>query len=200
MALVIWLSAVFAGYQSYLKFVHNGGTAHVGIGIAGAALGILGNLVVARYKDRVGRRIQSATLRADAKHSWLDALSSLGALAGLVVVASGRRWGDPIAGFVVTLFIVQVGFTVTREILHHLMDGVEPADVRAARDAALRVEGVRDVAVRGRWMGRSLVLDVEARLSPDLSLKSAEAIARRVTTAVFDAVPTARRGNWIPRA
>ncbi len=199
-ALVIWLSAVFAGYQSYLKFVHNGGTAHVGIGIAGAALGILGNLVVARYKDRVGRRIQSATLRADAKHSWLDALSSLGALAGLVVVASGRRWGDPIAGFVVTLFIVQVGFTVTREILHHLMDGVEPADVRAARDAALRVEGVRDVAVQGRWMGRSLVLDVEARLSPDLSLKSAEAIGRRVTTAVFDAVPTARRVNWIPRA
>jgi len=142
-ALVIWLSAVLAGYQSYLKFVRNAGTSHLAIGIAGAAIGIIGNQLVARYKGRVGRRIQSATLQADAKHSWLDALSSLGALVGLVIVATGRRWGDPIAGFVVTLFIVQVGFTVTREIVHHLMDGVDPTDIAAARDAALRVDGPR---------------------------------------------------------
>ncbi len=199
-ALVIWLSAVFAGYASYLKFVRNAGTAHIGIGIAGAALGIVGNQVVARYKDRVGRRIQSATLRADATHSWLDALSSLGALIGLLIVASGRRWGDPIAGFVVTLFIVQVGFTVTLQILHHLMDGVDPADVRAARDAAMRVEGVRDVVVRGRWMGRSLLMDIEARLDPELSLQTAEGIGSRVRSAVFDAVPAARRLNWVARA
>jgi divalent metal cation (Fe/Co/Zn/Cd) transporter len=115
-------------------------------------------------------------------------------------VATGRRWGDPIAGFVVTLFIIQVGFTVTREIVHHLMDGVDPADLRAARDAALRVEGVKDVTVRGRWMGRSLVLDIEARLNPDISLETAEGIGRSARSAVFDAVPSARRLNWIPRA
>lgn len=88
---------------------------------------------------RVSRRIQSATLQADAKHSWLDTLSSLGALIGLLVVATGRRWGDPMAGFVVTLFIIPVGVTVTREITRHLMDGVDPADVRAAPEAALQV-------------------------------------------------------------
>ncbi len=199
-ALVIWLSAIFAGYQSYIKFIRNTGTSHLGIGIAGAAVGILGNQLVAYYKGRVGRRIQSATLQADAKHSWLDALSSLGALIGLLVVATGRRWGDPMAGFVVTLFIVQVGFTVTREILHHLMDGVDPTDLRAAHDAAVRVEGVRDVTVRGRWMGRSLVLYIEERLSPDVSLWSAEGIGRRVRSAVFDAVPSARRVEWTPQA
>jgi cation diffusion facilitator family transporter len=198
-ALVIWLSAALAGYQSYLKFVRNAGTSHVAIGIGGAVIGIIGNQLVARYKGRVGRRIQSATLLADAKHSWLDALSSLGALIGLVIVATGRRWGDPIAGFVVTLFIIQVGFTVTREIVHHLMDGVDAADIQAAREAALRVDGARDVTVRGRWMGRSLVLDIEARLSPDVSLHTADAIGARVTSAVFESVPAARRVNWIPR-
>ena len=39
-------------------------------------IGILGNQLVARYKLVVGRRIGSATLLADARHSWLDALSS----------------------------------------------------------------------------------------------------------------------------
>src|SRR6202011_2995018 len=101
-ALVIWASALFAGVESYRKLVGHGQTTHLGVGMVGAALGIVGNQVVARYKGRVGRRIQSATLQADARHSWLDALSSLGALIGLLVVATGRRWGDPIAGFAAT--------------------------------------------------------------------------------------------------
>ncbi len=86
-AVVIWASAAFAGFESIRKLLEHGRTAYVGAGIAGAVLGIIGNQVVARYKLMVGRRINSATLIADARHSWLDALSSAGALAGLVAVA-----------------------------------------------------------------------------------------------------------------
>src|ERR1700677_25265 len=75
-AVVIWASAAFAGYESIRKLLDHGTTGHVALGIAGAALGIAGNQVVARYKLTVGRRIKSATLVADARHSWLDALSS----------------------------------------------------------------------------------------------------------------------------
>jgi divalent metal cation (Fe/Co/Zn/Cd) transporter len=75
---VIWASAAFAGYESVPKLIGHGATSHVGLGIASAALGIAGNQVVARYKLSTGKRINSATLIADARHSWLDALSSLG--------------------------------------------------------------------------------------------------------------------------
>jgi cation diffusion facilitator family transporter len=98
-ALVIWASAAFAGYESIRKLIEHGHTSHVGAGIAGAALGIIGNQAVARYKMTVGRRIRSGTLIADARHSWLDALSSAGPLAGLAAVASGQSWGDPVAGW-----------------------------------------------------------------------------------------------------
>src|SRR5579863_7844019 len=81
-AVVIWASAAFAAFESVHKLLEHGRTAYVGAGIAGAVLGIVGNQVVARYKLVVGRRINSATLVADARHSWLDALSSAGALAG----------------------------------------------------------------------------------------------------------------------
>lgn len=197
-AIVIWLSAAFAGYQSYQKLVGGQGTSLVGIGIAGAALGIVGNQLVARYKAVVGRRIQSVTLIADARHSWLDALSSLGALIGLVVVAMGHAWGDPIAGFAVTLFIVHVGYEVTGDIVHHLMDGVDPEDIDAAREAAVHVTGVRDATVRGRWLGRSLVIDVEALLDPDMTLASAQSVGASVEDAVRSAVPAARRVRFIP--
>jgi len=49
-AVVIWASAVFAGYESIRKLLVHGATTHVGAGIAGAVIGIAGNLAVARYK------------------------------------------------------------------------------------------------------------------------------------------------------
>jgi cation diffusion facilitator family transporter len=199
-ALVIWGSAVFAGVESYFKLVGNGGTSHVAIGMSGAVLGVVGNQVVARYKLVVGRRIQSATLVADARHSWLDALSSLGALVGLGLVALGNRWGDPIAGFAVTLFILHVGYEVTGQMLYHLMDGIDADVADGARKAAQSAAGVDDVQVRGRWMGRSLVLDIEATLGAAVSLGEADEIGARVQTAVYQAVPSARIVNWRPVA
>lgn len=195
-ALVVWASAVFAGIESYRKLVGGGHTTNVYVGMVGAILGIAGNQVVARYKLRIGQRISSATLVADAKHSWLDALSSAGALAGLALVAAGYRWGDPIAGFAVTLFIVHVGWEVTGELLHHLMDGVDEERLDAATAAAAGVAGVHDVAVRGRWTGRSLILDVTGALDPTATIREADRIGQLVRAAVFDAVPEARTVTW----
>jgi cation diffusion facilitator family transporter len=188
-AMVIWASAVFAGYESVHKLLDAAPTNHPGLGMVGAAFGVVGNQLVARYKLTVGRRIRSATLVADAKHSWLDAISSVGALGGLVLVALGYRWGDPVAGFAVTLFICHVGVEVTRELLHHLMDGVDPDDLDAARTAAVRVDGVRAADVRGRWMGRTLLLEVETRLDDGLNLADADLINTRVEEGVRAAVP-----------
>jgi cation diffusion facilitator family transporter len=91
-AVVIWAGAAFAGYESIRKLIDHGPTSHLGVGIVGAAIGILGNQIVARYKLVVGRRINSATLIADARHSWLDALASAGAMATLIAVALGQPW------------------------------------------------------------------------------------------------------------
>ena len=198
-ALVIWASAIFAGYESYQKLIGNAPTTQVWLGMAGAVLGIIGNQVVARYKKRVGERIHSVTLIADAKHSWLDALSSLGALVGLGVVAAGYPWGDPIAGFAVTIFIVHVGYKVTMEIIDHLMDSVAPEDLIAAESAAVAIPGVREVAARAMWMGRSLIVEIEGTLEEDISLREAESIGHQVKHAVLNAVDNARQVHWTPR-
>ena len=198
-AFVIWVSAVFAGYESYQKLIHRSPTTQLWLGMAGALLGIIGNRVVAGYKMKVGERIRSIALIADAKHSWLDALSSLGALIGLALVATGYQWGDPIAGFAVTIFIVHVGYTVTGEIVEHLMDSVEPEDLVAAESAAAAVAGVRRAAARARWMGRSLIIEIEGTLQEDASLKEAEAIGHEVKHAVLHTLGSARQVHWMPR-
>jgi cation diffusion facilitator family transporter len=190
-ALVIWVSAVFAGYESYHKLIHDTPTTAIPLGMLAAVLGIAGNQAVSAYKRRVGRRIHSLTLLADARHSWLDAIASLGALAGLALAGAGQRWGDPVAGFAITLFICHVGYEVTGEIVHHLMDGIDPDHLAAAERAASGIEGVRAATARGRWMGRTLVLDLEADLDPGLVLADAQHLTSRIDQIVLAAVPEA---------
>jgi cation diffusion facilitator family transporter len=198
-ALVIWASAVFAGIESVRKLIDQGPTVHVGVGIVGAALGIVGNQVVARYKLVVGRRINSATLVADAKHSWLDALSSAGALVGLVAVAFGQRWGDPVAGLAVTAFILHVGWEVTSDVVHRLLDGVDPALLTAAEDAAASVAGVQHVHARARWTGRTLRVELEGWVDGGLPVREADELGQRVAEAVGSAVPEVRSLTWSAR-
>jgi cation diffusion facilitator family transporter len=198
-AVVIWASAVVAGFVSLHKLLQHGRTTHVAYGMAAAAVGILGNQLVARYKLRVGRRIQSATLIADAQHSWLDALSSAGALLGLIGVTVGFRRADAIAGLVVTAFIVHVGYDVTRNLVAHLMDSVDTETLAGAERAARGVDGVHHAHVRGRWLGRSLVIEVEGYVDPITTVSEAQLIGRAVETAVTSAVPQARAVLWLTR-
>ena len=178
----------------------NGTTSHIGAGIAGAAIGIIGNLAVARYKLVVGRRINSATLVADARHSWLDALSSAGVLAGLIAVASGQAWGDPVAGLAITAVICHVGYQVTADVVHRLADGVDPSVITTAETAAGSVPGVLHAHARARWTGRTLRVEIEGWVDPGLPARDADAIGREVAAAVAQQLPEAGSLTWAARA
>jgi len=197
-ALVIWASAVFAGVESYLKLVSHSPTTHLGWAMFGACLGITGNQTVAWYKRVVGRRIRSSTLLADAKHSWLDAVSSGGALIGLVAVALGFPRGDPIAGFAITAFIAHVGYEVTRDVLHHLMDGVEPEHIHEARQVAEAAGHVEVPVVRGRWTGRALHFELQPELPSGMTLAQARSVSERMENAVLGAIEPASTVTVVP--
>jgi cation diffusion facilitator family transporter len=198
-ALVIWASAIVAGAESVAKLLRHGATHHVGWGIAAAMVGIAGNQLVARYKLVVGRRIQSATMIADAKHSWLDALSSAGALLGLIGVAAGWAWADGVAGIVVTGFICHVGWEVSSDIAHRILDGVDPAIIATAESAAAQTAGVIHAHARARWTGRTLRVEVEGWLDPDTSVADADRIGRRVAARVSNQLPEVRSFAWAAR-
>jgi cation diffusion facilitator family transporter len=199
-AVVIWASAAFAGYESVRKLIEHGHTSHVAAGIAGALVGIAGNQAVARYKMIVGRRINSATLIADARHSWLDALSSAGALAGLVAVALGQSWGDPVAGIAVTLFIGHVGYEVTADVMHRLADGVDPDVITRTEAAAGSVPGVVHAHARARWTGRTLRVEVEGWVDPGMTARDADELGQLVADEVSRRLPEAGSFTWTTRA
>lgn len=199
-ALMIWASAIVAGIESVSKLLQHGMTQHVGWGIAAAAVGIAGNQLVARYKLIVGRRIQSATMIADAKHSWLDALSSTGALIGLMGVAVGWPWADAVAGIVVTGFICHVGWEVTSDIGHRLLDGVDPVVLATAEEVAAKAAGVVHAHARARWSGRTLRVEVEAWVDQDTTVAAADRIGRVVADRLAGQLPEMRSFTWAARS
>jgi cation diffusion facilitator family transporter len=191
-ALVIWGSAVFAGVESYHKLVHHSATVHLAWGMVGATIGMAANQIVARYKGAVGARIQSSTLIADARHSWLDAISSSGALVGLALVALGIPIGDPIAGFAIALFICHVGYEVSSDVVHHLMDGIDPDILRQVEAASAGVLGGSPVHVRGRWTGRSLRIDIVVKADPEMTVSLGRDLADELSKSILDAVQEVR--------
>jgi cation diffusion facilitator family transporter len=191
--IAIWSSAALAGWQSYDKLVSGRGTTHLTLGMVAAAVGIVGNQVVARYKLSVGRAIKSAPLIVDARHSMLDAIASAGALAGLIGVALGLRVADPIAGLAITVLIIHIGIDATRDVASRLMDANDEELAEAVRTAATGVDSVLEVGdVRVRWLGRQADVRMIVRLPASIPLAQAHDVAHQVQETVLRAVPDIR--------
>ena len=79
------------------------------------------------------------------------------------------------------------------------MDGVEPELVESARKAAEGIPGIQAASVRGRWMGRSLIIEVEGSISPETSIADAQRLAPKVEMAIRHSVGQVRKVIWIPR-
>jgi cation diffusion facilitator family transporter len=167
-------SATFAGYEAIDRLIHPQKITHLGIVMAAAVVGAVGNEVVAQYRVRVGRRIGSAALEADGIHARTDGVTSLLVLVGAIAVALGAQWADAVVGLVITAAILVVGYQAARSVGQRLLDAVDPAIVARISETVAGVDGVVAVSeVRARWMGHRLLAQV--RLSVDAALSVAKA-------------------------
>lgn len=188
-ALVITVSAAAAAFASYQRLVTHAQPTRIGLGIVAALIGFAGNELLAEYKIRMGRRLNSAPLIADGQHSRADGITSLAAAAGLVLVALGVPVADPIAGLLISVAILYILIDVGRDVLDHLMDAVDPNVVAQVRREALAVPGVAQVTdVRARWAGRRLFVALALGADGAISLTDAHAVAERVRQEVLSHV------------
>lgn len=124
--LVIIASAVAGAWESIQKLTSNNVPTQLVLSMAAALVGVAGNEILAQYKISVGKRINSVPLVADGRHSRIDGLTSLAAFVGLIGVALGLRIADPIAGLVITVVILTVVYSTSRNVFQRLLDAVDP--------------------------------------------------------------------------
>ena len=120
--------------------------------------------------------------------------------AGLIAVALGQPWGDPVAGLAVTAFICHVGYQVTADVVRRLADGIDPSVITGAEAAAGSVPGVIHAHARARWTGRTLRIEIEGWVDPGMPVRDADELGRQVAAALAREVPDAGSLTWTTRA
>ncbi|WP_201392572.1 cation diffusion facilitator family transporter [Ktedonobacter sp. SOSP1-52] len=188
--LMIFLSALLAGYESITKFLHPESLHYAWWVMLAAIVGFAGNEGVAIFRIRVGKEIGSAALVADGKHAQADGLTSLAVLIGAAGSLLGFPLVDPAIGLLITLAILFIVKDTALVMWHRLMDAVDPQVIDSLERAARAIPGVLDVPeLRARWLGRALEADMHIEVDENLSIRQSHDIAEEVRHALFHTQP-----------
>lgn len=106
------------------------------LGIVVAVAATLINLATALVLASAGRRHDSITLTADAKHLMADVWTTVGVIVGVGLVAvSGWLWLDAAVALAVAVHVLWTGWALLRESAMGLMDAAWPqAEQRVLRE------------------------------------------------------------------
>jgi cation diffusion facilitator family transporter len=194
--LIILASAVVAGYEAISRLINPHPVQQLGWLAAAGFIGFLGNEVVAVFRIRIGREINSAALIADGYHARTDGLTSLAVVAGAIGVALGFPLADPIIGLLITIAILGIVWQSAGSVLTRMLDGVEPHIVDEIYHAAAHVRGVdRVVDAKARWLGHLLQVEAAIVVDDGLLVGAANAITEQVKEELFEHIPALAVAN-----
>ena len=157
---------------------------------------IVGKEAMFQYKIRIGRRLKSESLIADAWHHRSDAITSIPALIGIgAALLLGPSWRifDPLAAVIIGLIICGMGVYTFMRTASVLLDEAADAETLAAiRRAALSVPGVKDTEkLMTRRSGLETHMELHVEVDPAMSVRDAHAVAQQVEQTIRREVPGA---------
>ena len=176
--------AVGIGYRAAtaMLFWYHGGTlpAPGMLALWAALVSVILKELVYQYTIRRGRSLNSPAVEANAWHHRSDALSSLGTLLGIGgAILLGDRWTvlDPMAGLVVSFFILRVAWKLLKQGLDELMEASLPDEIE--KDILEIVTSFPDVRdphhLRTRRIGSRYAIELHIRMDGTLPLAAAHA-------------------------
>ncbi len=140
-----------------------------------------------RYMLRVGERLRSPMLVANAWHARSDAASSLVVTAGIAGSLLGYRFLDPIAAVIVGFMILRMGAAFSWDALRELMDeGLSDEEVNAIRDTVRTTPGVIGLhELRTRRMAHKVLIDTHVQVDGHVSVSEGHRIGEEVRKRVL---------------
>ena len=182
--LILSAGGVLIAYRSLQAI----GAAHPPPGfpaIAALIAAIVVRAVMSVVKFRVGRRVHSSALIADAWNDGVDILSAAGALTAVALATyDPQRFlaADHYGGFAVGVVVVITGLRVMRDASLDLMDTMPAPELTdKIGEVAGRVPGVQGIEKRyARKTGLQYHVDLHIEVDPALTVAASHEIAARV--------------------
>ncbi len=144
------------------------------IALAAAAVSIVTKEILFRYTKRVGQKIESQAVIANAWHHRSDALSSIGTLIGIGgAIALGGKWVilDPIACVVVSALIIKVSVDLGKPSVNELLERSLSNEIEERIiETILQTEKVVGYhKLKTRQLGNVYIIDVHVQMPKTIS-------------------------------
>lgn len=149
--------------------------------LAMAMVSIIVKEILYHWTVSEGRKLESPAVIANAWHHRTDALSSIGSLIGIGgAMVLGGKWVvlDPLAGVVISIFIIVIAVRMAVPALNELTDASLPDDTEARIISIMEsVPGVGSIHnLKTRQCGRYAVVEAHIVVSPSLTVLQAHDI------------------------
>jgi len=186
-ALLLAISGLWILYEAIMRFF---GEQIVKLSIGAVSVVVISILIteiLARLKFHYGRKYQSLALVADAEHSRADVISSIGVLAGLILVKYFSLI-DAIIALFLGGYILYEAFKVGREITDSLLD-VANKDVEERIKKICSSHKIEISQIRTRKIGAVNFAEIRIKLPPKLKVEEVQKIIDTLEERLLTNIP-----------
>lgn len=190
---LIVAAAISIAVVSVSRLLHPQLLEKAGLGLLVSSLASVVNLVVARKLFDVGKRFDSITLEADAKHLMADVWTSVGVIGGVgLVVLTGWARLDPIVALLVAANIVYTGGRLVQRSVQGLLDTALPVVESEAVErilASYRTQGLEFHAVRSRQAAARRFVTMHVLVPGEWTVHHGHELLERIEHEIRGCVP-----------
>ena len=182
--LALIATALCLGIKAIWNIYHHTEYHPTWLALVGAGVSIALKEALYHYTIRIGRRIKSSAIVANAWHQRSDALSSVAVLLGVAGARIKPSWHilDSLAALLVSFFIVKVGLEILWNTFREFTDTApQPETLNKITDCIRTVEGVIDMHdLRVRTSGGLYQMETHIVVDGQLSVSEGHRIAKAV--------------------
>ncbi len=155
------------------------------LALAAAVISILLKEILYQYTLFKGKRLNSKAVIANAWHHRSDAFSSIGTLLGISgAIFLGAKWRilDPIAAFIVSIFIIKVSIGLIKPCLEELLEKSLPKEMEnKILSIILSYPEVSSPHhLRTRHIGNHIAIEIHIRMDGEMTLNKAHEITKQI--------------------
>lgn len=191
--ILILIAAIFIGVASIKRLFDPRPIEQIGIGLIVSVGASLINLSVSLVLFEAGKKYNSITLVADAKHLMTDVWTSAGVLLGVGAVAlTGWERLDPIVALLVACNIIWSGYSIVKKSVAGLMDRALSAE---EQDSLLKVfepykqKGIKFHALLTREAGAKKFVTFHVLVPGDWTVLRGHQLLEQIESEIRKAFP-----------
>ncbi|MGE7869662.1 cation diffusion facilitator family transporter [Bacillus paramycoides] len=196
-AIILILAAVFMAYESIKALFHPATEPHI-IAFVAAVVSLVWKQILYVYTIRIGRKTNSKGLIATAYDHLADVYASIAAVIGIGVSLLNNiysipyaAYGDPLAGIIVSFFVLKLAISMGKEAIYILMEGGLPTEKSSEYMKTIQAHPLikRIDRMRAREHGHYILIDVRISVPAYLSIQQGHDICREIKSTIMKQDP-----------